>query len=314
MSKTTGLFRELRLKLIPLLTNATFFLPPAWLLGFFVFPLILIWIYSFSEVRNITGFELTWTLKNYQAIFKPVYLQIIFKSLWMAGLTTLICLILGLGVATFVAFNPSQKLKIFFLLLVILPFWTNMLIRTYALIAVFRREGYINKIYLGIGDVVIWGFETLGIEADFVVNGIEPLPLLYNNTAVVFGLVYVNLPFMILPLFGVLDKLDRSYIEASLDLGASKFTTFTKVIVPMISEGIFAGLLITFIPSLGSFLTPDLLGGNDSQMIANVIERQFKGANNWPLGSSFSFLLMYLLFFVVALRSFKRSKPVLVRN
>ncbi len=241
-------------------------------------------------------------------------MNIIFKSLWMAMLTTLICFFLGMGVAVYIAFNPSPKIKGMLLLLVILPFWTNMLIRTYSLIAVLRINGYINKIYLFLGDIVIAVYSFLGIEAEFVNQRIEPLVLLYNNTAVIFGLVYVNLPFMILPLFGVLDRLDNSYIEASFDLGAGKMTTFFKVVVPMISEGIFAGILITFIPTLGSFLTPDLLGGNDSQMIANVIERQFKGANHWPFGSALSFILMYLLFFMIALRSFTRERPILIKN
>lgn len=285
-----------------------FLIPTFWLIIFFLIPLTFVWIYSFSEVQDIISFKLTWTLKNYREAFEPVYLSIIFKSIWMAGLTTLICLVLGLIVSIFIAFNPSKVLKNFFLLLIILPFWTNMLIRTYALIAVLRTTGYINKSYNYLWDFLNSISNFLGLDSQALLGDFTPLNLLYNNGAVILGLVYIHLPFMILPLFGVLEKLEKSYIEASFDLGAGKITTLFKVILPKISEGIYAGLLITFIPALGSFLTPDLLGGNDSQMIANVIERQFKGANDWPFGSSLSFLLMYLLFFIVAMKSLMKNK------
>jgi spermidine/putrescine transport system permease protein len=129
------------------------------------------------------------------------------------------------------------------------------------------------------------------------------LVLLYNNTAVVFGLVYVHLPFMVLPLYAALDRLDRSYIEASLDLGAGHLRSFTSIVVPLAKAGIISGVIITFIPALGSFLTPDLLGGTDSQMIANVIERQFKSANDWPFGAALSFILMYATFLALAVRA-----------
>ena len=127
--------------------------------------------------------------------------------------------------------------------------------------------------------------------------------MLYNNFAVVYGLVYVHLPFMVLPLYAALDRMDRSYIEVSLDLGAGQWRTFRSVIVPLALPGIISGVIITFIPALGSYLTPDLLGGTDSQMIANVIERQFKSANDWPFGAALSFLLMYLTFFALAVRA-----------
>ena len=131
----------------------------------------------------------------------------------------------------------------------------------------------------------------------------EPLKMLYNNFAVVAGLVYVHLPFMVLPLYAALTRMDRSYLEASLDLGASQLRTFRSVVIPLAMPGIVSGVIITFVPALGSFLTPDLLGGTDSQMIANVIERQFKSANDWPFGSALSFLLMYITFFALAMRA-----------
>ena len=139
------------------------------------------------------------------------------------------------------------------------------------------------------------GLEPLG---DFV-----PLQLLHNNFAVVFGLVYVHLPFMVLPLYSALDRLDRSLLEASLDLGAGHARTMLQIVAPLALPGIASGILITFIPALGAYLTPDLLGGPDSQMIANIIERQFKRANDWPFGAALSFLLMYMTFIAIALQS-----------
>lgn len=280
------------------------FLPPTvWLLAFFLIPLALIWAFSFGERAGITEIEISLTLKQYARAMEPLYLGIFAKSLWMAALTTILCLVVAFPVAVVIVFSPPQ-MRMWLLLLVILPFWTNLLIRTYALIAVLRTRGQINfglewlwetansfLILIGLGDL-----ELLGAR-------FEPLPLLYNNTAVVIGLVYTALPFMVLPLYASLDRLDRSFIEASLDLGAGHLRTFWSVIVPLALPGIASGIVITFIPTLGSFLIPDLLGGTDSQMIANVIERQFKSANDWPFGAALSFLLMYATFFGLALRA-----------
>ena len=207
------------------------------------------------------------------------------------------------AIALAITFGP-ERWKPILLLLVILPFWTNLLIRTYALIAVLRTNGYLNDLL-----ELIWlsadsGLRILGL-GDWNLFGerFHRLELLYNNFAVVYGLVYVHLPFMVLPLYAALDRMDRSYIEASLDLGAGQWRTFRSVIVPLALPGIMSGVIITFIPALGSYLTPDLLGGTDSQMIANVIERQFKSANDWPFGAALSFLLMYLTFFALAVKA-----------
>jgi len=282
----------------------TFFLPPtAWLVLFFLAPLALVWGFSFGEKRGLVEIAINGTLENYVRALDPLYLRIFGKSFWFAALTTLICLAVGLPVAIAITFAPSRW-KPILLLLTILPFWTNLLIRTYALIAVLRTRGYVNftaewiwekanatLAWVGLGDLHLLG------------ERFEPFQMLYNNTAVVFGLVYVHLPFMVLPLYAALDRLDRSYLEASLDLGASQIRTFASVVVPLALPGIVSGIIITFIPALGSFLTPDLLGGTDSQMIANVIERQFKSANDWPFGAALSFILMYITFFALALRA-----------
>jgi spermidine/putrescine transport system permease protein len=281
-----------------------FSLPPTfWLVVFFLIPLALIWAFSFGEKQGIVDIAVTGTLANYLRALDPLYLQIFLKSFWIAGITTLVCLLIAFPVALAISFAP-ERWRALLLLLVILPFWTNLLIRTYALIAVLRTKGYMNYGLEYLWDGGNWFLTALGLgELQLLGAQFQPLELLYNNFAVIFGLVYVHLPFMVLPLYAALDRLDKSYIEASLDLGASQLRTFRSVIVPLALPGIISGLIITFIPALGSFLTPDLLGGTDSQMIANVIERQFKSANDWPFGAALSFLLMYITFFVLALRT-----------
>ena len=282
----------------------TFFLPPTlWLAAFFLAPLALVWGFSFGEKRGLVEIAVNGTLENYARALDPLYLGIFGKSFWFAGLTTLICLAVALPVAVAITF-ASPRWKPILLLLTILPFWTNLLIRTYALIAVLRTRGYVNFTaeWLWEKGNALLLLAGLG-EHRLLGDRFEPFELLYNNTAVVFGLVYVHLPFMVLPLYAALDRLDRSYLEASLDLGASQIRTFASVVVPLAMPGIVSGIVITFIPALGSFLTPDLLGGTDSQMIANVIERQFKSANDWPFGAALSFILMYVTFFALALRA-----------
>jgi spermidine/putrescine transport system permease protein len=277
-----------------------FLLPGAlWLLGFFLVPLALVWVLSFGERAGPVDILITWTLENYARALDPLYLGLFWKSIWIAALATALTLVIGLPVAFAVSFAPPRA-KPLLLMLVILPFWTNLLIRTYAMIAVLRANGYVN-----------FGLEGLWQLTSEIARGLfsqplppfTPLPLLYNNTAVVVGIVYVYLPFMVLPLYATLERLDRSYLEASLDLGASQWRTFFSIVVPLARPGIVSGIILVFIPALGTFLISDLLGGPDSQLIGNVIERQFKAANNWPLGSAMSFILMYLAFAVLALRA-----------
>ncbi|HEY2661384.1 MAG TPA: ABC transporter permease, partial [Caulobacteraceae bacterium] len=263
--------------------------PVFWLLVFFLIPLAIIWAYSFGENKNLVEITINGTFSNYAHAITPLYLGIILKSFWFAAITTALCLIVGFPVAIAITF-ASEKTKAWLLLLIMLPFWTNLLIRTYALMAVLRTEGYINFtvafFYNHISQLTALAGHPLG--------PFHPLELLHNNFAVVFGLVYVQLPFMVLPLYAALDRLDRSLLEASLDLGAGHLTTFARVVTPLAMPGIVSGVIVTLIPSVGAYLTPDLLGGPESMMIANVIERQFKTANNWPFGSALSFLLMYM--------------------
>ena len=276
---------------------AALFAPPAlFLAAFFLAPLGIVWLYSFGHNISLTEIAISGTEANYARALQPLYLGILLKSAWIAAVVTLICLVAGLPVALAIAF-ASPRLKVWLLLLVMLPFWTNLLIRTYALIAVLRDEGFVNQgLRLG------WSLmAALGVRLS---PTFQPLELLYSNAAVVFGLVYVQLPFMVLPLYAALDRMDRSLLEASLDLGAGHLRTFWHIVLPLALPGVASGVIITFIPTVGAFLTPDLLGGPDSQMISNVIERQFKRANDWPFGAALSFVLMYLTFAGMALQAF----------
>lgn len=277
--------------------------PTFWLALFFLIPLTIVWLYSFAELRGVIGLEVTGTLDNYARALDPLYLEVFGKSLFFAGITTVVSLVVGFPVAMAIVF-ASPRWRPILLLLVILPFWTNLLIRTYALIAVLRTRGFANFSLEWLWEQSNSVLAVMGLGSyQLLGERFEPLELLYNNTAVVIGLVYVHLPFMVLPLYAALEKLDRSLIEAALDLGASQWRAFLTVVVPLAMPGIISGAILVFIPALGSFLTPDLLGGTDSQMIANVIERQFKGANDWPFGAALSFLLMYLTFAALAVRA-----------
>jgi spermidine/putrescine transport system permease protein len=285
----------------------TFLLPGAlWLLVFFLLPLAIIWTLSFGERAGPADVAITWTLANYAKALDPLYLGLFWKSFWIAGLATLLVLVIGFPVALAVSFAPARA-KPLLLMLVILPFWTNLLIRTYAMIAVLRTRGYANL-------TIEWFWDGIGLLVGAVGLGTlpayQPQELLYNNTAVIIGIVYVYLPFMVLPLYATLERLDRSYLEASLDLGAGQLRTFFSVVVPLARPGIVSGIILVFVPALGTFLISDLLGGPDSQLIGNVIERQFKAANDWPLGAAFSFLLMYVTFAILAVRSFLSEREV----
>ncbi len=268
-------------------------LPLGWYLLLFAWPMAVVLAYSFGTNSGAADVEISGTFANYTRALQPLYLGIIGKSLLYAACSTAICLLAAFPVAFCISFAPPRW-KAALLIAVMLPFWTNLLIRTYALIALLRDEGLINK-----GLTLLFGWA-----------GFTPLPMMNSGFAVIVGLVYVHLPFAVLPLHAVLDRLDRSYIEASLDLGAGHLRTIWNVVLPLAIPGIAAAALLTFIPVLGAYLTPDLLGGPDSQMIANVIERQFKRANDWPFGAALSFLLIALTFVAIAGRGlFTRREP-----
>ncbi|NOU04505.1 MAG: ABC transporter permease [Novosphingobium sp.] len=264
----------------------------------------IVWLYSFGQNVGPADIAITGTLDNYKRATEWLYLSIFFKSLAVAALVTLICLVVGFPVAMAITF-ASEKWRPWLLLGIMLPFWTNLLVRTYALMTVMGGNGYANRGLGALWNGASWLKTLVGLQP---LEAWTPVQLLYNNFAVVVGLVYVHLPFMVLPLYSALDRLDRSLIEASLDLGAGHLRTLTRIVMPLAAPGIAAGVMITLIPALGAYLTPDLMGGTDSQMIANVIERQFKRANDWPFGAALSFLLIYAMFILVALQSLRSGR------
>ena len=267
----------------------TFCPPTLWMLIFLLVPILIIGIFSFSAKQGLVDISASWVLDNYIRAYDPVYLSVFFKSIGIAALTTLICFLIGFPVAIGIASAPKSW-KPVLLMIVVLPFWVNLLIRTYALIAVFRTRGFFNF-------SLEWVANLFGIP-------FEPLTLLYNDAAVILGLVYIHLPFMILPLYAGFEGFNKSLLEAASDLGAQQFKIITAIVLPIMAPSIISGCILVFIPALGSFLTPELLGGPSSQMIANVIERQFLAANDWPFGSALSMMLIYLTFGALALRYF----------
>ena len=248
----------------------------AWLLLFVVVPTTILFVYSFCERDEVGGVIFSFTLDNYRRVLDPVYLMIFARSVGYAGLTTLICVVVGYPVAYYIA-RASVEKRNRLLLLVMVPFWTSFLIRTYAWITILKQEGMLNgfvsALHLGVG----------------------PFNLLYTPTAVVIGLVYAYLPFMILPIYGSAEKLDNSLIEAAHDLGAGPLRAFSAVIVPLTMPGIAAGTLLVFVPAIGMFAITDLMGGAKVPMIGNVIQNQFLQARDWPFGAALGvvFMLMF---------------------
>ncbi len=268
------------------------YLAPGWIFigALFLAPLAIIVAYSFLSRGTYGGVVSPWTFENYTRVFDELYGVILLRSFLIAGIATLICLILGFPLALFIARSRRPNL---YLQLAILPFWTSFLVRMYAWIFLLRDTGLINTALLALGVIR------------------EPLPLLYNDGAVLVGLVYAHLPFIVLPLYGTLERLDKNLIEASADLGARPWATLTRVILPLCAPGLRAGAILTFIPCLGAYLTPDLLGGSKSILVGNLVQNQFTSARDWPFGSAVSLLLMALVL-ALLLRLLRRDREALL--
>lgn len=257
--------------------------PVAFWMGCFVaLPLVLVILVSFMQRGLYGGIEYQFTMSNYAKLINPMYIKILWSSLELSLLTTVICLLAGYPFAYFIAKSP-KSIRGILLMLTILPFWTNSLVRTYAWIMLLRTEGLINRILLD------WGL----IQA--------PLAMLYNETAVLVGLVYVLFPFMVLPLYTSIEKLDPALLEAAGDLGAAPFKAFLKVTLPLTKPGIMAGSILVFIPSLGYFFIPDLMGGSKTMLISNLIKNQFLTARDWPFGSAISIVLIVITLVILFL-------------
>ncbi len=250
-----------------------FLTPAAAVLGvLFVAPLGVVLLYSFLSRGVYGGVELPYNLENYGRLIDPLYLRILARSFLMAGSATLVCLVLGFPLALFISRAGTRKNL--YLCLVMLPFWTSFLVRTYAWMFLLRDTGLINTALAAVGLIS------------------QPLPLLYNAGAVLVGLVYGYLPFTVLPLYATLERIDPNLLEAAADLGAKPWQTLVRVVVPLAAPGIRAGAVLVFIPCLGAYLTPDLLGGSKTVMAGNLIQNQFTSARDWPFGSAASLALM----------------------
>ena len=250
-----------------------------WLLLFVVVPMGIMLVYSFCTRDDLGRVVFSFTWQNYARVFDPIYLKVLGRSIGYAALTTVICIVVGFPVAWFIA-RQSEQTRNRLLLLVMVPFWTSFLIRTYAWIGILKNEGLLNGL----------------LQYTNIISA--PLPLLYTPFAVVVGLVYAYLPFMILPIYGSAEKVDNALVEAAYDLGAGPVKAFSEVIIPLTWPGITAGILLVFVPAIGMFAITDLMGGAQVSMIGNVIQNQFLRARNWPFGAALG--VVFTLLFVIA--------------
>lgn len=276
----------------PSLAAWTLLLPAiVWLVLFFIAPLFIVLIYSFLERGTYGGVQWIFTFENITRVIDPLYLKTFLRSVYIAVLTTLFCLLLGYPLAYFIA-TRSQRLRYTLILALMIPFWTNFLIRTYAWLTLLRTNtGLINVSLISLGILK------------------EPLPLFGNDFSIVLGLVYGWLPDMVLPVFAALDRLDPGLLEAASDLYAPGRKVFSRIIWPLSLPGVVAGSMLVFIPSLGAFVTPAILGGGKSLMIGNIISNQFLAAHDWPFGSALSMLMMMLMMLatLIYFRSARRA-------
>jgi spermidine/putrescine transport system permease protein len=257
----------------------------------FFAPMAIILGYSLLMRGPYGGVTGAWTVENYVRLFDPLYGVILFRTLVLSVIATVVCLVLGFPLALFISRAGSRKNV--YLQLVMIPFWTSFLVRTYAWMFLLRDTGLVNSALIALGIVS------------------EPLPLLYNNGAVLVGLVYSFLPFVVLPLFATLERLDKSLLEAAADLGARPFETITRVVIPLCAPAFRAGAVLTFIPCLGAYLTPDLLGGGKTVMAGNLIQNQFTTARDWPFGSAVSLVLMAVVMVLLILSMRSQSEDLL---
>ncbi len=261
------------------------------MLVLFVAPMAILLAYGFLTRGAYGGTGLPWTLENWARLPDPLYIGIVMRSFVVAAMSTLLCLALGFPLALFIA--RSGRRKSLYLALVILPFWTSFLVRTYAWMFLLRDTGLVNTVLLATGVIE------------------EPLPLLYNYGAVILGLVYGYLPFMVLPLYATLERLDKCLLEAAADLGATPWQALWRVLVPSSMPGIRAGSILVFIPCLGAYLTPDLLGGGKTILVGNLIQNQFTTARDWPFGAAVTLALMAVVMLLLMAMTRREERALL---
>ena len=268
-------------------------------------PLIIMLVYSFLTPGSSGNVEWQFSTNGWTGIvyakdiFDETYklvdahMTIFWRSIKLSLITTVLTFLVGFPTAWFIATQPP-KARAFWLFLITIPFWTNLLVRTFAVNQIIRNEGLLNTVLLKIGAIT------------------EPLKMTYTDTAVLIGMVYVYLPLMVLPLFAALDRFDRSLLEAGYDLYASRLQVLRRVILPIVKPGIVAGSILVFVPALGAYVIPRVLGGGKQMMVGNFIELQFGQGKNWPLGAAISMLLLIvvtiaLVFYTRAVSGEKRD-------
>lgn len=250
-----------------------------WMIMFIVVPLVLVLFFSIT-VKTDEG--ISFSFEHFQRFMEPVYLKVLWRSILLALVSTLICLILGYPMAMILSGSDARSKNVLIFLFVA-PMWMNFLLRTYAWLTLLEKNGLINS-FLSI-------------------FGIKPLNLLYNNQAVILGMVYNFLPFMVLPIYSVLSKVDKSVIEAAQDLGADSYKVFTKVIFPLSLPGVVSGITMVFMPAVTTFVVSRLLGGAQFTLIGNLIERQFVLVGDWNFGSAISIVMMVLILISMGIMS-----------
>lgn len=255
-----------------------------WLGIFTLVPFIFILAMSFLKKGTFGGYELSLTLQNYSRCFQWIYARVVAKTLWMALIATLSCLAVGFPVAYYLA-RTTGMMRQLGLVLLFIPFWTNFILRIYSIVSIAGNHGLINQVLIKLGLIS------------------EPLSILYTRNGVYLGLVYNYLPFLVVPIFSALEKLDPSFREAAQDLGANRIQTFWKVVLPNIKEGVLVGSLFVFIPMMGEYVIPDLLGGAKEIFLGNVMVSQFFVMQDWPFGSAIAGLLSILLFIALYLQT-----------
>lgn len=245
-----------------------------------VLPIIYILTISFLKNDAYGGIINTFTLENYKMLFDMVYIKVFLKSFVIASITTFLCILISYPFALFIS-EKKPFISNLLITMVMIPFLTNSLIRSYGWIVLLRKEGIINSFLMSL-------------------NLIEnPISLIYNDFGIIIGMVYTLLPFMILPLYSSISKINKSTLEAASDLGASKITTFFKIIIPSTITGLFNGALMVFIPAIGLFFIVDILGGGKLMLLGNLIKNQFLVARNWPFGAAISIVLMVITFILI---------------
>lgn len=262
-----------------------------WMSIFFVIPMLIVLSYAFLTKGTYGGVQMIFTLKNFNVFFEPIFLKILFRTIYISIVVTFITILLAIPTAYFIA---KSKFKQKLLILVIIPFWTNFLIRIYAWISILGSNGFLNTFLIKLGII-----ET-------------PLKLLYNTGSVILITVYTSLPFAILPLYAIIEKFDFSLVEAARDLGATNSQAFRKVFLPNIRPGIITSILFTFIPAMGSYAIPKLVGGTQATMLGNIIAQHLTVTRNWPLASAISAMLIIVtsIALLIFMRAEKKTKEV----